>query len=286
MRIVHIEDFFHPWSGYQVNILSKYQAKMGNTVTVITSKPDKLPDTLKEFFNFNNIEEIDNEFYDNYKVKVIRINLYAHLSGRSIYYEKVFKLVDDLKPDILYVHGNDTYIGIRYILKSNKLKYPVITDNHMVEMASENRFRKIFRFAYRHLITRKIVKNKIPVIRMSNDNFVQLNYNIPKRLTPTISFGSDLMLFHPDQKLKYDMRRYLNVPLDSFIILYAGKLDESKGGMFFAEAIRDKIVSSKEILFVIIGNFIGDYGARVKSIINLSENRVICFPTQKYADLA
>ena len=85
MNIVHIEDFFHPDAGYQVNILSKYQSRIGNDVTIVTSKPDKLPDTLKRFFDFTNIEEIDREFYDSYKVKVIRVDLRAYISGRSIY---------------------------------------------------------------------------------------------------------------------------------------------------------------------------------------------------------
>lgn len=38
MKIVHVEDFFHPDAGYQINILPKYMAKMGHEVVVITSE--------------------------------------------------------------------------------------------------------------------------------------------------------------------------------------------------------------------------------------------------------
>jgi hypothetical protein len=104
MRIVHIEDFFHPDAGYQVNILSKYQASLGHEVYVLTSEFEKIPNELKYFFGNVNIDALDDEFNKKYKVKIIRIPLVAYISGRSIYSSRIFNTVDKLKPDILYVH--------------------------------------------------------------------------------------------------------------------------------------------------------------------------------------
>ena len=129
MKIVHIEDFFHPDTGYQLNILSKYQSKNGHDVIIVSSRMEKMPKHLTSFFNTSDIAERDKHFESNTGVKILRVPIYSYISGRSIYYESVFKTVDRLTPNILYVHGNDTYIGIRYALKLKKLNYPVVFDN-------------------------------------------------------------------------------------------------------------------------------------------------------------
>lgn len=57
MRIIHIEDFFHPEAGYQINVLTKYQAKAGNEVIILTSEFDKMPEVLTSFFGREDIEK-------------------------------------------------------------------------------------------------------------------------------------------------------------------------------------------------------------------------------------
>ena len=53
-KIVHIEDFFHPDAGYQVNILAKYLAKANYDVYIITAEFEKIPDYLTDFFGKEN----------------------------------------------------------------------------------------------------------------------------------------------------------------------------------------------------------------------------------------
>ena len=286
MRIVHIEDFFHPDAGYQVNILSKYQTRLGHEVYVITSEFKKIPTYLKCFFGDENISALDDEFKKKYKVNIIRIPLIAYISGRAIYNGKIFSIIDELKPDILYVHGNDTYIGIRYILKSNHLKYPIISDNHMARMASRNKFRNIFYYLYRNMVTPYIIKNNIKIMRMSDDDYVNKYLGVPIEQSPVIGFGSDLLLFHPDEKMKVAMRGSLSIPQDSFVIIYAGKLDESKGAEFYAKAILEKFNAKKDVRFLIIGNLVGEYGTMLVHLYDSSKNEITIKPTQKYANLA
>jgi len=286
MRIVHIEDFFHPDAGYQVNILSKYQASLGHEVYVVTSEFQKIPNDLKYFFGNDNIKALDDEFNIKYKVRIIRVALVAYISGRSIYNSKIFRIIDELKPNILYVHGSDTYIGIRYILKASHLKYPIISDNHMARMASKNRFRNIFYYLYRKIVAPNIIKNNIKIIKMSDDDYIYKYLGVPIEQTPVIGFGSDLLLFHPDEKMRIAMRNSLKIPQDSFVIIYAGKLNESKGAKFYAEAILRRFNTSKNIIFLIIGNLVGEYGATLEGLYNSSENKITIKPTQKYTDLA
>ena len=73
MKIVHIEDFFHPDAGYQVNILSKFQTSNGHKVTIVTSIMDKIPLRLKSFFGYSDIDERDKEFTHRTKVNILRV---------------------------------------------------------------------------------------------------------------------------------------------------------------------------------------------------------------------
>ena len=286
MKIVHIEDFFHPDAGYQINILSKYLKSLGNEVTIVTSEMDKIPEALTSFFGCENIEQRDAEYEKNYGVKIIRLPLKAFVSGRAVFKRGLLKVIKACNPDILYVHGNDTFTGMWALLNRKKYGCPLIMDSHMLEMASKNKFRKLYRWVYRTIFTPIIVKNKIQVIRTQDDPYVEKDLGIPLLQAPWISYGSDTMLFHPDQGCKKRFRTEQGISDDALIVVYAGKLIESKGGKLLAETFAKKFPVDREIVLAAVGNTSGDYGNEVEDIFQKSENRIIRFPTQKYQDLA
>lgn len=74
MRILQIEDFFHPDAGYQVNVLSKYLTKAGHEVIILTSEMLKVPESLTSFFGRSDLEEKDREFERCNKVKIVRVD--------------------------------------------------------------------------------------------------------------------------------------------------------------------------------------------------------------------
>lgn len=287
MNIIHIEDFFHPDAGYQINILSKYFVKQGHDVTIITSEMKKIPEFLTDFFGRNNIEQADKNYTNKTGVNIVRLPLKAFISGRAVYQSNIFRKVNELKPDILYVHSNDTLIAIRYLLRLKKLNYPLVMDCHMLEMASKNPFNKEFRMFYKMLITPIIKKNNIKVIRIEDDNYVEKCLGIPLTQCPWISVGSDTILFHPDNDTRQSFRKQNNISSDDFVVVYTGKLDTSKGGKLLAEAFKNKLINSKNknVVLVVVGNASGEYGKEVDEIFNKSENVVLRFPTQKYIDL-
>lgn len=285
MRIVQIEDFFHPNAGYQVNILSKYFAKAGNEVIIVTSELDKIPDNLTRFFGKNGVEKDDKIYEDKYSVKIIRIPIITYISGRVWFNKCIFKVVNELEPDVLYVHGNDTLIAIQYFLRLSKMQCAVISDSHMLEMASKNKLNKLFRAFYKKLIAPRIIQNNIPVIRTQNDPYVEKCLGIPLTNCPWISFGSDTTLFYPDERKKTIFRKNNGINKKDFVVVYAGKLDEAKGGMLLAEAFEKRISDKKNIVLIVIGNTVGEYGKRVEQKFADSENKIIRFPSQNYIDL-
>ena len=288
MRFVHVEDFIHPDAGYQVNSLSRLQKKQGHDVFIITAELDKMPSFLTAFFGKEDIENKDKLFFYRTGVKIQRIPLWGFYSGRAIFKKiKLFNAVKKLNPDVVYIHGEDTLMGIQFIWNFPKFKFPIVLDCHMLEMASENRFREIFRLFYRTFITPKILKYKIPLIRVVDTDFVHKCLGIPINKTTLLPLGTDISFFKPDENKYIAGRKLYGISQNDFVVLYAGKLDEFKGGLFFAISIKEKFFSrnGKNITFVIVGNTVGTYGQEVENTFSKSSNRIIRFPTQTYYDL-
>jgi glycosyltransferase involved in cell wall biosynthesis len=246
----------------------------------------KIPASLTDFFNIDDLELKDNKFFAETGVKIFRIPLFYFYSGRAIFTSRIFRLVNSINPDVLYIHGNDTLTAIRFLLKLKKIKFAVVMDSHMLSMASKNMYSEIFRFLYRKLITPIIVKNSIPVIRTQDDIYVQRHLGIPLAQCPWISVGTDTQLFRVDRQIRKRVRKEYDILEEDMVAIYAGKLDESKGGYFLAQAIADKFNTDRSYVLLIIGNSSDEYGKSVESIFTLSQNRIIRIPTQKYKDLA
>ena len=286
MKIVQLEDFFHPDAGYKINILSKYFARMGHETVILTAELDRMPDYLTSFFGRDNIAARDREYSERYGVQIIRRPIWAYVSGRALFKDDLAELVNSLHPDVLYVHGNDTAAGMWILRHLKAFDCPIVMDNHMVEMASQNPLRKLYRAYYRSFITPIIIKNRIPVIRAMNDDYVERCLGVPLSLAPWISYGSDMLLFHPDKAAEAKFREANGISRDAFVVLFAGKFDESKGGMLLAELTCREIKTDREIVYLMIGNATGEYGAAVEKRFKDSRYRIIRLPTQKYCDLA
>lgn len=288
MHFVHVEDFFHPDAGYQLNLLSRLQVREGYKVTVITGEIDKFPNFVTSFFGKDNIEERDRNFEDATGVKIIRHPMYIYYSGRAIFKPGLHKLIKQQKPDVLFIHNEDTVTGIKLLWSYKRMNIPYVLDCHMLEMASENRFREYFRLFYRKFVTPVILKNDIPLIRVVDTDFVEKHYSIPLKKTHLLSFGTDSDFYKPDNDVKKRFRSILNIDINDFVVVYAGKLDESKGGKFLADAIEAKInLSDRNIKFIVIGNVPKDeYGLSVEDTFKNSQNSILRFPTQPYSNLA
>lgn len=282
MKIMNIVDEFYPDTGYENNVLSKYFVKYGYEYCILTT--DKL--SIPSYISDEGLEVSDKKFTERTGVKVIRLSAYGRYSGRVIWKKKLFnKAIEEENPDVLFFCGNDTLIAMQYMMRNRKLKRCVIMDSHMLEMASTNAFKKIYRLFYKKFITPKIIKNQIPVIRQQNSDYVEKRLGIPLSLSPWISFGSDTLLFKPDAENRKVFREQHGISKDAFVVVYAGKIDEAKDGKLLASALLEKFNTDREIVVVIVGTMSGQYGEEVKNIFDKSSNRIIFFNAQKYNDL-
>ncbi|HXH99842.1 MAG TPA: glycosyltransferase family 4 protein [Sphingobacteriaceae bacterium] len=288
MKFVHVEDFIHPDAGYQLNLLSKLQVEQGHEVTIITAEIEEVPIFLTSFFGKEDIDQKDEAFFKRTGVRILRHPIYRFLSGRAIFKSGLHRLIKDQKPDVLFVHGEDTLTGMKLLWDYKKMNVPYVLDCHMLEMASENRFREYFRVFFRKFVTPIILKNHIPLIRVVDSDFVEKHFNIPLNKTHLLSFGTDTNYYRPDAAIKLKYREEYKFDEEDFIVLYAGKLDSYKGGEFLSSALKQRIeAKGRNIKFIIIGTSPkDDYGREVEYNFSQSENDILRMPTQTYAGLA
>ena len=193
MKILHIDETFHPAFGYQSNPLAKFQQRQGNEVLIVTPTKEFIYPVYKEFGdNGEHLDQQDKAYEQSTGVKIIRIPAKGYFMKRLVYGKKIFEVVDKVKPDVLFVHCVETLTAMRFILKNPK--YPMLFDSHMLSMASNNKFAKIYEAAFRGVITPKIKKRKYDVIRTQDDDYVNVHLGIPREQTPFISFGTDISI--------------------------------------------------------------------------------------------
>lgn len=284
MKIVYVDETFHPAYGYQSTPLAKFQKMQGNEVAIVTVSKDQLHPVYKAFGdNGDTIDEDDKNYEATTGVKIIRVNTKGYFMHRAVFTHDIFKAVRDQEPDVVFVHCVETLTAMRFLLHGTE--WPMMFDSHMLSMASQSKFVGLFEVIYRNFFRRIIEWRHYYVIRTQDDNYVNTHLGIKSELTPFISFGTDTLLFQPSEKVKKEFRKEYGIKPDEFVVLYTGKLTEAKGGRFLAETFKKKF--SIPIVLVCVGSPPdNEYGKEVQKLLSESENRVIMFPTQKYTKLA
>lgn len=287
MKILYIDETFHPNYGYQSNPLAKFQQAQGHEVTIATVEKKWLYPVYRSFGDDGTgLEEADAHYENTTGVKIIRVPAKGYFLRRLVYTNEIFRVVDEVKPDVLFVHCVETLTAMRFLLNRRLRKqYPMMLDSHMLAMASSNPLKNLYDKVYRLLITRVIRKEGYEVIRTQDNTYVNDELGIPEAQTPFISFGTDTMLFYPSTEKRVAFREEWNIPQDAFVVVYTGKLNAQKNGKLLAKVFEKKF--DKPVVLICVGSLPDtEYGKEVGEILGRSENRVILFPTQKYHELA
>ncbi len=284
MRIVYVDETFHPAYGYQSNPLAKFQQAQGNEVAIVTVDKDHIHPVYRAFGdNGASVEDDDNAYRKATGVQIIRVKTRGYYMHRAYISRQMFKAVREQRPDVVFVHCAETLTAMRFLL--HRKEWPLMLDSHMLSMASQSKFAGAFEAAYRAVFRRIIEKNHYYVIRTQDDDYVNTRLGIKKELTPFISFGTDTILFCPSEEERKKFRGKYGIDDQEFVVLYTGKLTEAKGGKLLAHAFKEKF--PVPVTLACVGTPPdNEYGREVKKILGASENRIMMFPTQKYVDLA
>ena len=128
MRIVHIaaESPYNNYWGYQDNLLPKYQAKLGHTVSIITTNQ-----THKE----GKIVETEcADYYLHDGVRVIRRKYKTIINqkiSKVLAYIPIMDLLNELKPEFVFFHGLSN-LTIQDVIRYQKRNgCAIVQDNHL-----------------------------------------------------------------------------------------------------------------------------------------------------------
>ena len=99
MKIVHICQYYNDGFGYQKNLLSKYQAKLGHKSMVITSDWSSCFSGEKKGKIVGTGEFIDNS------VRILRLPISGEFKGRSVRFVNLKESLEFEKPDYIFHHG-------------------------------------------------------------------------------------------------------------------------------------------------------------------------------------
>ena len=239
MKIVYVDETFHPAYGYQSAPLAKFQQMQGHEVVIITVSKDQLYPVYREFGDDgSSIDREDAVYQQTTGVKIIRVKTRGYFMRRAVMSHEMFRVVRAQKPDVVFVHCAETLTAMRFLL--HRKEWPMMLDSHMLSMASKSRFVGLFEAGYRAVFRRIIERRRYYVIRTQDDDYVNTHLGIRKELTPFISFGTDTEMFRPSPEARASFRREHGIAESDFVVVYTGKLTEAKGGKLLAETFEKK----------------------------------------------
>jgi len=286
MRILHLCNYIQPKLGYQEYFLAKEHAKMGHTVTVVTS------DRYFPFPNYDNTVKavlgnrfvgIGESFVDGFKI--IRLKTIFEYSGR-VWLLGLKNTIKQIQPDIIICHGIPNFNSVRILNLKKKLDFKLIFDDHMVKTYESHRF--IGNIFYKLFNFKKIEKFADRIIGISSEcvDFIKEKYRIKKNVE-LVPLGADTDLFRPDEDIKKSFRQKNNIPSEAIVLIYTGKLifDKAPHNIILAlDKIKNKI--TKEVILLFVGNFETQYKEYFYSLVEKTNFKIIHFPSVNNKELA
>lgn len=252
MRIVHIEDRFHPDLGYQINYFAKFH-NPGDDFFIITS------DSLSIWGNFNsdNIFKKDKDFEEKYQVKIIRLKaLFSSGQKSNIWLIGLVKTIYEINPTVIYSHCVENYSSIRIILSKLRHKYRIVTDTHtLYNQINYSLKQKIYYKFFKLFVASKINQNVIPVFytALENKEILEKIYNINNERIFASLIGTDTNLFSFDEQARINLRNELGISPADIVLLFTGKFNSAKQPHLILEAltmIQNRIEAVLHVVFV------------------------------------
>ncbi|PYZ96294.1 glycosyl transferase family 1 [Alteribacter lacisalsi] len=244
------------WS-YQDNLLPKYQKKLGNEVTVITSKyiRDKDADIVKS----TKINYVNND-----GIRVIRLDARnnKHPHNKFVQYPNLIKTIKEQKPDVLFIHGLQ-FLDVKKIASfcSENPNVRVFVDNHAdFSNSATNWFSKKI---LHEIIWRKCASKIEPhVVKFfgvlpARCEFLKTVYKLPESKIDLLPLGvDDEIRDNINYKINNeDIRTRNNINNGDFLIVTGGKIDfAKKQSLQLMEAIKN--IENKQIKLLVFGSVI------------------------------
>lgn len=251
--------------GYQVNFFAKFHNSDIEFIILTTDSFSiwSVNNCDKSFLNKDKI------FEKKYNIKIIRNKAkFDRLHKNNLWISKLINSIYAIDPDIIFIHGIETFTSIRILFNRRILKkYFVVTDTHTLLNQFNNSFKfKIYLLFIKYIIAKIINKKNLPVFYTTSENKEILAniYCIHSYLIFPSLIGTDFKKYIYDSSERINIRNFYNISHYDLVILYVGKHNIFKQPHLILESFKilEKIINRK-IYLMFIGscdiNYINDY---------------------------
>ena len=256
---------YYPALGYQDTLLPKAQAELGHEVYVVTSDRHKrnIYERSKSLLGGKRIVGAGLSEEDG--VMVWRLKTLFELS-HAIWHIGLEKKIEELKPDVVIVHGIVHLSAIRVArLKSRLGSFKLIYDDHMAFIASRSNLRILYPL-FKHTFSRFIQRKADALVGVSDTSkmFMHQKYGIPLERIAVIPLGSDSDVFQFDESARQELRGKLSLKENEIVFIYVGKSIPEKGPHLLVEAAMKLMGEHSNVKVVLVGGSLPSYVEKMK----------------------
>ncbi len=266
MKVLHIEDRFHPDMGYQVNYFAEFHDQSIDFNILSSNSFSIWGGTDQDYI----LTKRDREFEEDKNVKIIRLDSYSISDNKyNLWLKGLFSTIKSINPDVIYVHALELLTTIRVILSKLNNKYLIVSDTHTLMNQQPTGFRGKFYTEFFHRIyIPRLNKKNITVFYTADENKKILldYYGVKSENVFPCYIGTNFKDYHFDEAAGKEVRKNLKIDIDSPLILYAGKMNNTKKPHLLLQAVKgieDSFIGEINLLFV---------GARDNSYIQKNFN--------------
>lgn len=257
MKIVHLclSSVYIDNYSYQENMLPKYHVLQGHDVTVIASLVSFDSNGKLCFLEGESCKTTEDGF------KVIRIDYkrpFYKFNKFVRFYEGVYRLLEEEKPDLLFIHDFSFMdIGkiIKYVTKNKGVK--IFVDCHTDYINSAQTW--ISKNIFHHMIWRyygKIISpyvEKFYGVTPLRCDFLRDAYKIDENKIELLVMGVDDALLKKKDKIAIKQKFFQSLGIEDsdFVIVTGGKIDERKNIHLVMQAVNE--LKQKNIKLIVFG---------------------------------
>lgn len=258
MKVLLAIDYYQPQLGYSEGFIVRGLKKLGHEVTVLTSN---------YYFPFPDYEQTSGKILGprcqasgtkmEEGVTVIREPMRFELFARAILgnHEKNLKAI---KPDIIIADKVMGYNTIRFAQLKKKYGYKLVSyESHLPsEFYREKVVLKkllygLFKMLFSGLLNNQI--DKLIAVQSGTVEVMRDFYGIRKEID-VIPLGTDIERFRFDKNERERVRKKYQISNNDFVILYTGKLIESKGVDILFNAFNKLCPKYPNIKLILVGD--------------------------------
>ena len=270
MKIVMLCDAYFDGLQYQENLLNKYYKKIGHEVIILASNFKDIFDYYADIYVEDNV--INDEVIDG--TRIIKLPFEFNILNRLRKLKNVRKILNEIRPDIIYVHDIHLNILDAVSYKKNNLNCKIIMDYHAdysnsaKNWLSLNILHKIVRNYYMKKSKKYI--DKIYYVVPASGLFLHEVYNIAYEDMSLLPLGVDYDLTNEikNKLSKSVLRSNLQIPQDANVIFTGGKISRLKNTHLLIEALNQ--LDNLNYHLVIVGAFSKNEEAYEQKINNLA----------------